>query len=71
MSMRMARFQKHAHAAAKCYCPAARNGVALEGATLYNREGAIPAPICIINAGIIRVVALHHYYISAKKKGNF
>lgn len=61
-----------AHAEQNAIAHAARNGVALEGATLYNRM--TPCYTCakmIINAGIIRVVALHDYHTSARSKEIF
>ncbi len=51
------------HAEVNAICQAARNGVAVNGGTLYCRM--TPCRNCamaIINAGIIRVVAQRHYH---------
>jgi dCMP deaminase len=61
-----------AHGEQNAIAHAARNGIALDGATLYNRM--TPCYICakmIINAGITRVVALHDYHASARSKEIF
>jgi dCMP deaminase len=61
-----------AHAEQNAIAHAARNGVALEGATLYCRM--TPCYTCakmIINAGIVRVVALHDYHAGSKSKNIF
>ena len=51
------------HAEMNAICQAARNGIAVEGATLYCRM--TPCRNCamvIINSGIKRVVAQRHYH---------
>ncbi|MCD8494741.1 MAG: cytidine/deoxycytidylate deaminase family protein [Candidatus Pacebacteria bacterium] len=60
------------HAEQNALAHAARVGVALEGATLYCNM--TPCYICakmIINAGIVRVVALKDYHASARSKEVF
>ncbi|PCI30232.1 cell division protein DedD [Candidatus Wolfebacteria bacterium] len=60
------------HAEQNVIVQAARNGIALEGATLYCKM--TPCYTCakmIINAGIVRVVALKDYHTADRTKGVF
>ena len=60
------------HAEQNAICQAARVGVSLEGATLYNK--ITPCYTCakmIINAGIKRVVCDQDYHASARSKEIF
>ena len=55
-----------AHAEANAICQAAKNGVAIDGATLYCRM--VPCRSCamlIANSGIVRVVAQMQYHGSS------
>ncbi len=61
-----------AHAEQNAIANAARVGVATEGATLYCKM--VPCYICakmVINAGIIRIVALKDYHATKRSKEIF
>jgi dCMP deaminase len=55
-----------AHAEANAICQAAKNGISIDGATLYCRM--VPCRNCamlIVNSGIVRVVAQMQYHSSS------
>jgi dCMP deaminase len=61
-----------AHCEQNAIANAARSGVALEGSTLYSKM--VPCYICakiIINAGIVRIVAIKDYHASKRSKDIF
>jgi dCMP deaminase len=60
------------HAEQNAICQAAKNGVALEGATLYCRM--TPCRVCamlIINCGIRRVVCQRRYHAGVESEEMF
>jgi len=64
--------KRTAHAEANAICQAAKNGIAIKGATVYCRM--TPCRDCamlIINSGIAKVVAQRDYHDSAESKEMF